>query len=128
MKIDTNDLIFLKRSLLANKCVLFLGAGFSLDAQNRKGEGIPTGKELLRRLWILLGYTGEPEKDATLQKIFDLALKRKKKDLIPLLEECYKCERLSDWHHHVPLFYWYRIYTTNIDDVVECAYHTNNSI
>ena len=46
-----NQRRFLFRALHSNSCLLFVGAGFSTDARNRLGSGIPAGPQLAAQLW-----------------------------------------------------------------------------
>jgi len=39
-----------------------------------------------------------------------------------MLEQYYRDCKPAGWHNNIPSLQWYRIYTTNIDDVIEQAY------
>lgn len=50
---------YLLRRLNKNEVVLFLGAGFSVEAQNKIGENFPIGKELSKKIWQFM-YPKDP--------------------------------------------------------------------
>ncbi len=88
MEISSNDAAFLKKAITSNSVVLFLGAGFSADAQNLGGEKLPVGSGFAKKLWALLKYTGEYD-DTELPTLYEAALKRAKPtELKALLENC----------------------------------------
>lgn len=121
------DQSLVKRAMLANKCVLFLGAGFSREATGRNGLAVPGGDELARRFWKWLGYdsTGRAYDPLTdpLDKLFDVARKKKgDKALSAFLEENLLAQEVPDWYSQTAFPYFYRVYTTNVDDVLERAY------
>jgi hypothetical protein len=122
VEIEPNDLIYLSKGVVANSAVLFLGAGFSADARNRLGQTIPLGSQLAEELWHFLKYSGEYD-GSDLSSVFQAALAQgRHKELQTFLEERYICEALPDWYEFVAKVFWYRIYTTNIDTVVEKIY------
>jgi len=55
---DTDEK-YLLRLLGRNEVVLFLGSGFSGDAQNQNGENFPTGLALGQKIWNFLDYSGD---------------------------------------------------------------------
>jgi hypothetical protein len=111
----------LARALRSNTLALFLGAGFSTGATNQLDEPIPTGETLCRKLWSFLRFTQEYD-GTSLQDLFELCLSRDKKQLAFLLRDLFTSKDLAKWYQLLPKIYWYRIYTTNIDDVVEKIY------
>ena len=122
MDIETNDLELLKKAVLTNSAVLFLGAGFSHDAINMNGEKMPVGKQFASTLWDFLGYPGAYD-DTPLQDIFEVALSKKKAvEVQAVLDRCFKSTSIPPWYSLVRQFFWSRIYTTNIDDVIETVY------
>ena len=121
MDLDSATRDELARALRTNRLVLFLGAGFSADATNKLGEPIPLGETLCRKLWSFLRFTKESD-DNRLQDLFELCLAGDKRQLAFLLRDLFTVDRLADWYQLLTKPYWYRIYTTNVDDVVERAY------
>src|SRR5213080_4174053 len=115
MHIDAAVRTDLARALRSNTLVLFLGAGFSTGATNQLDEPIPTGETLCRKLWSFLRLPQEYD-GSSLQDLFELCLSRDKKQLTFLLRGLFVSKDLAEWYELLPKIYWYRIYTTNIDD------------
>ncbi len=117
-----HDAKFLDRALRHNRCILFVGAGFSRGAMNRRGEAMPSGEELARILW---DWLFDEKYDGTgLAEVYQAALDsgRELRSLKYLLEEHLLAQDVPDWYLTLSRPYWYRIYGTNVDDVVEHAY------
>ena len=122
MKLNPNDVEHLRNAILSNSANLFLGAGFSSDASNTLGENIPVGQEFAKVLWQFLGYSGDYD-GSQLQQVFDAALaKKKSSDIQTLLNQCFRCVTIPDWYSLATKFFWRRIFTTNVDDVIETAF------
>ena len=101
--------------------VLFLGAGFSLAAKNVKGEPIPSANSLREKLWELC-FPSEKFDDTTeLQDIYDVAKLNHRRRLASLLSEEFTVTSSScpDWYRTILTMPWRRIYTLNIDNLVE---------
>jgi hypothetical protein len=126
MDLDAATRDELGRALRTNRLVLFLGAGFSIEATNQLGEPIPAGETLSRKLWSFLRLS-EDYDGSRLPDLFELSLSRDKKQLAFLLRDLFTVDRLADWYGLLPKAHWYRIYTTNIDDVVERTYAAHGS-
>src|SRR5689334_25273423 len=110
-----NDLDFLVRNAISNSVVLYLGAGFSVDAKNSQGNNIPVGNQFSEVLWKFLGYA-ETYDGTALPTMYEAALRRKHTDLQRLLDENFRCAAIPDWYSIVHRIFWMRIYTTNVDD------------
>ena len=103
--------------------VLFLGAGFSWDAQDRAGRQLPTVADLKRELWQL-SFEGEPFDDsANLGDLYEVALLKRRSALTELLQD-----RLSVNPDALPAYYaryfdfpWLRVYSLNVDDLAFAA-------
>jgi hypothetical protein len=121
MDISTTDLHYILNNISSNSAVLFLGAGFSADATNRAGNTIPVGNTFAANLWKFIGYPG-PYDGTPLARIYEAALTKKHSDLQHLLEETFTCEKIPAWYQILAKIFWLRIYTTNIDDLVEKIY------
>lgn len=120
-----SDEAYLLRQLSRANLVLFLGAGFSTLARNRVGAPLPAGNDLAAQLWDLLStdasYDGEPL-DEVYQAIlasgvgYDTIQNR--------LEERLIATEIPEEYKSITIPFWYRIYTTNIDNVVERTFST----
>jgi hypothetical protein len=118
-----NDRKYLFRALDNNACVLLVGAGFSRDALNTLGQPIPDGIGLARLLWTHLAFPGDFD-GTDLSEIFEAALNSGKPldQLRGFLEAHLLAEDVPEWYKIAARIYWYRIYGTNVDNVVELAY------
>ncbi len=115
-----NEFEFLRRKLARGEVVLFLGAGFSADAKNRKGDNLPLGARLAELLAERAGltYAGEP-----LTNVYQVVRPRiGDKDLWAYLQELFHVNSYDDWYDLIPQFVWHRIYTLNIDNLLDVIY------
>ena len=123
--LDSNDEKLLKRAITRNQCVLFLGAGFSGDATNKNGDRLPASWQLAVALWEWMGYRAKygDYDDTPLDRLFDVARReRGDKKLAEFLEGQLLVSAYPDWYKRAAYPYWYRIYTTNVDDLIERVY------
>ncbi len=127
------DQQLLRRVITRNACVLFLGAGFSSDAKNSLGTPLPGGWEIGRELWKWLGYdTGSATYDqatSPLDKLFDVAKKKRgEAALVAFLRQGLQVAAYPEWYRKVAFPYWFRIYTTNVDNLMEKVYDDTRPI
>lgn len=126
--LDANDRRFLFEAMERNSVVLFLGAGFSSSAINLAGNPIPTGAILARDLWAWMDYPGEYAGNGSdLGEIFEACLNsgRPLKDLRSILEQLLITSEMPEWYVVLTKVFWYRIYGTNVDDVLEKAFEAS---
>ncbi len=115
----------LVRSLSRAKCVLFIGAGFSTSALDANGRGLPAGSGLASELWDWSGLATKYGKYAgqELPRVFGIALsQRGERNLTAFLRERLSARTVPAWYDFLASVYWYRIYTTNVDNVVETVF------
>lgn len=119
-----NDEKYLTRALNRNACILFLGAGFSSLATNRLGKTLPVGTELSADLWGFLGYQGEYDGRTSLADLFQVLIQRgiPAARIREFLEQRFLCTDVPDAYNVIVRPYWYRIYTTNIDDLLPLVF------
>ena len=98
--------------------VLFTGAGFSAEASDRSGRGLPNSAQMIRDLWTML-FGDDPLDDSSLADLYDVALQRAPDRLCDYLKS-----RLQIGDSPLsPTFAawfgapWRRIYTLNVDDL-----------
>lgn len=109
-----------------------MGAGFSKWAKTKNGEDIPTDdlKEML--VTDLLKYDKNSAEyreliQYTLSKVCQFVQYEKSQDhLTDFLTEIFKDVKHSPFHYNLTKYHWRKIYTTNIDDIVENIYRENN--
>ena len=108
---------------LSRKSVLFVGAGFSVDAQNLRGGKFKTGRKLAKHLAELSGITGDQLDEINLHYAAEEYLAVNGKDkLIDELQNEFTAKVITSSQSSVASIPWKRIYTTNYDDVLEKAY------
>lgn len=119
----------LKRVLDFEDPILFLGAGFSLGAKTKVGKVFPTGNELKKDIIVnLLKYSESTSEyldlmNYSLSDICDHAEREKSSaHLTDFLVSIFQKSQPADFHHKINLRNWKKIYTTNIDDVIENSY------
>lgn len=125
--LQANDLFLIKRALAANSAVLFTGAGFSFDAKNANGATLPSSDQFAEDLWKHLGYEGTRGKE-TLPRLFEAALKQPLAPLRLLLKQTFEVKSLAGWYQIPASYYWYRVYSTNIDNALELAFKSTAKI
>lgn len=122
MAIDLNahELKLLLRQFEKGNVVLFAGAGFSTGAKNSRGTDPPLGQQLAEVLATECGWRYDGEE---LGIVYEQAQKHLgSAGLNGILCSLYRDCAPSKWHRIIPTLMWLRIYTTNIDDVLEKSY------
>src|ERR1051325_8760831 len=106
-----------------NNVVLFLGAGFSMSALNVLGEQLPSSKELARVLWRYMNYPGDYD-GTSLSILYQAALRKQggTDPLFSLLRSKLIVKEYPEWYSSITRWFWYRIYTTNVDNLVELVF------
>jgi hypothetical protein len=117
-----NDKNYLQSNLLRNRVVLFLGAGFSGEAQNEGGDQIPKSRALAGGLWNFLEYAGDYD-GTELRYIYDAARKKRGDAAVrEFLRSLLTVTKYPDWYKLTTGWYWRRVYTTNIDNLIEAVF------
>lgn len=115
---------FLLRRLGRNEVMLFLGAGFSTLASNKAKVPLPTGSQFCQILWSFMGLDGEWDKTTPLNSLYELLLSRgiAKERIREMLIQTFEVREYSKTYNSLLLPFWYKIYTLNIDNLVEKIY------
>jgi hypothetical protein len=111
----------MKTQFARGSIVLFTGAGFSLDAVNVSGSQIPSAQTLVGLLWQIC-YPGVPFDSSTqLQDIYDAALQTNRTATEALMRKVFTVngQQCPDYYRRLITMPWARIYTLNVDDLVE---------
>jgi len=118
---------FLLRRLQRNEVVLFVGAGFAIEATNRHNEKLPTGKQLSEKIWSFIDMPGVYD-ETPLQTMYDALLNKGKKidEIKKFLEDIFYVRNFPDYYNYITLPYWHKIYTTNIDNLLEKIYSSSS--
>ncbi len=120
---DDIDKKRLQRAIAQNQLMLFVGAGFSAEAVARNGKQLPSSRQLAELLWGYLGYASAFDGSA-LKDLFHSALESAKGHaaLRYFLEDHLTVSSYPSWYAALTQPFWYRIYTTNIDNLIERLY------
>lgn len=108
------------RAIVAGKAILFLGAGFSMEAKDVHRQKLPSGGALAKLIIEALGETPQP--DESLVEAADYFLSHNsggRSALVDLLRRTFKVCEWESWQESIACLPWKRIYTTNYDDLVE---------
>lgn len=100
--------------------MLFLGAGFSLAATNiGRTSTLPSVEMVKRDLWKLCFPDEEFSSDASLQNLYESALRLHGSETADLLRSrlTVDSETLPDWYELYFAMPWARVYTLNVDDL-----------
>lgn len=123
-KLD-NSINLLKRILIYESPILFTGAGFSLGGRRCDNEIIYSGKELKEEIIVnLLKYEkGSSEyeelKGASLTDVSEMCKSFSPNRLEDYLTEVFSNCFPAPFHEIICKYKWKKIYTTNIDDLIE---------
>jgi hypothetical protein len=119
----TEDEEYIVRHASQASLMLFLGAGFSCEATNQLGRPLPNGKELAKAIWELLKFPGE-HTDDTLADLYEALLHSgtTHSRIRNFLEQHLTCRQVPGMYGALVGFYWYRVYTTNVDDLLARTY------
>ncbi len=124
----TRSLELLARRMKQRTPVLFTGAGFSFGAKNVRGTSLPLGKDLKRGLIVDFLCVEEGSQDyidlmgSSLSDVYTYASTEMGSDkaenfLRGIFSDCVP----EDYHKIIAAYRWQRIYTLNIDDLMEAA-------
>lgn len=107
------------QSVSKGKMAIFLGAGFSYTAEASSGGRIPMASDIAKKIADFAGL--KIKGDRPLSRVYDAAVESKgKHEVNEFLRIQYSgCQ--ATWQKIIPEFLWKRIYTTNIDDVLNSA-------
>jgi hypothetical protein len=125
---ERDDEKYLIRLLGRNEVVLFLGAGFSMSAKNLNGEYYPSTWSLSKKIWTFLKFQGEYDEKTSLSVLYDAFIHEgvKRDQKVDFLEKNLMAGEIPEIYNKITIPYWYKIYTVNVDDVVQKVYSRNN--
>ncbi len=121
---EHGDEQYLIRAINRNQVILFLGAGFSTLAKNQRGENLPTGARFAELLRGLLGYPLAYDPSSSSAELYEALLASGKP--VNVISDFLTSNLLSvdtprEYQKIVKVF-WSRIYTTNVDNLLEQIY------
>lgn len=104
-------------------CMLFLGSGFSFGATNSNPKD-PKFKGAGTLANMLLEDAGYSSRATDLRKASSAYLRKKTpEELIALLKQEFHATSISESHDYIGIHNWFRIYTTNYDNIMELSYN-----
>src|ERR1017187_3907072 len=113
--IPVTDFDAFKTTLLGGGYNLLLGSGASLDSQNVFGEELRSAEKLRKDLCQLKNVNP----NTNLQRVYGLLdEKERKRELVDRYVNCKAAFSL----HALPRYLWRRMFSFNIDDVIESLY------
>ena len=93
---------------------LFVGAGFSIDAKNKKGDKLPLGKNLALELCEKFGKKASDN----LPKISTLLEKTNRANFYKFLVEKFTVAEFPKYYYAINKLNLTGVYTTNIDNLI----------
>lgn len=119
------DIIEAIRCIIDGEAVLFTGSGFSKYAKNEDGNYLCTAKDLAHKMLKDCGFD-EADYIDDLGQASDIYQETKGPfDLLRLLKKEFTAVELTDEQKLIASLPWFRIYTTNYDNVLEKAFQDN---
>ena len=127
--LSESDKKIIKEMLVKKAPVLFLGAGFTRDCRKKDGTNLPTGNELRQRLFdtFIKNELGEDANEISkydLREICGVIADDmgKKDELYNFIKEQVNDAEPAKYHKYLSKYPWKKIYTVNVDCVVEKIY------
>lgn len=106
------------KTVLEEKSILFLGAGYSIGATNYQGEKFKDGKALKNHFKTILNEND----DLPLEELTDIYIEEIGViEFIKELNNQFLCKTPTPIQEEIACLPWKRIYTTNYDDVFELS-------
>ena len=119
MSVDNDDCM---EKILDGEAILLVGSGFSLGAENLRGDSFLTGMGLRDHFGELAGLTEKNYRDHALTRVANHYRKKMgDKAFVEELKNLFSAYTVCDYHNDIISLPWKRIYTTNYDNVIEKA-------
>ena len=116
---DEKHMDILLEKIKNGSVCLFLGAGFSFSGKAKDGGNIPIGNTIAEKLISFAKLTASSSRP--LSRIYDAAIEKTSKQEVNEFLRIQYVGCQSTWQQIIPSFLWKRIYTTNIDDLLNNA-------
>lgn len=123
----SSDEQFLLRAMNQNRAILFMGAGASHSAQNSLGTDVPLSGALSEDMWSFLEYEGEYD-NTPLPDMYQAVLGSGLpfSQIEDFLNSRLLCSSVPDRYDQLTRPVWYRIYTTNVDDLLDIVWRRSS--
>jgi SIR2-like domain len=109
---------------LNGDALLFLGSGFSVGAKPKVGDNFLSGRQLARHLYKLAG--DETDDDQLNYAADAYEAEHGPEALLQVIKGVCTASEVSELHKKIPNVPWKAIFTTNYDDILECAYQAHS--
>ena len=108
-------------ALRAGQYNLLLGAGASMDSKDQQNKKLPSGSQFKKEICELKGVS----EDYPLQRVYSLL---DEKDIEQHVTNRFSLTKPGPTAELIRSFLWKRIFTLNVDDVLEIAYEDQNAM
>ena len=117
---DKNTFAKVAEGVARHEYSLLLGAGASIGSLGGNGKPLPSGPQLKDRLIEDFDIATDGQ-DITLSRAYEAAERRDTQGLRKYIESWFTgC--VPSWQHVLTEFDWHRIWTLNVDDIIERVY------
>jgi ADP-ribosylglycohydrolase len=121
---DAETMARVARGVSGREYSLFLGAGASIGSLGGNGESLPSGRGLTESLIEEFTIPADPG-SITLTRAY-AAAKRKDSGRLEQFMRAWFTDCKPDWQQQLVDVDWHRIWTLNIDDIIEVACRDKN--
>jgi hypothetical protein len=122
MKIEHEDTL---KKALVEGINIFLGAGFSILAQDENGNNLPTGNELVEEL--VSKFDCGHLKNLPLDKLCTIIRKKHGVRLDEFLKKRFTVKKFNSAYANLLNLQIHKIFTTNIDDLLSCVFQSDQN-
>lgn len=113
------------RCIIDGEAILFTGSGFSANAVKADGNKLCTAKTLAHKLLAECGFAEEEYVDDLGQAAELYEEEYGSLKLLEFVKKEFTAEKITAEQHFLATLPWFRIYTTNYDNVLEKAWQEN---
>ena len=110
------------RNILKGEAILFTGSGFSTDAEKADGNRLCTARVLAHQLLSECGFSKDEFVDDLGQASEIYETEKGSLGLLEFVKREFTAAKLSPAQQFIATLPWFRIYTTNYDNVLEKAW------
>lgn len=110
------------RNIIDGEAILFTGSGFSADAEKSDGEKLCTASTLAHKLLSECGFSEDEYVDDLGQASEIYEDEKGSLGLLDFVKREFTASKLTPAQQFIATLPWFRIYTTNYDNVLEKAW------
>lgn len=113
------------RNIIDGEAILFTGSGFSVEAEKADGKGLCTARSLAHKLLSECGFSEDEYVDDLGQASEIYEVEKGSLGLLDFVKREFTATKLTPAQEFIATLPWFRIYTTNYDNVLEKAWQDN---